>query len=324
MSNRYNDEIEIDLKKVYFALKKGIKWVILTPAMFGLVAVIYVLFIAKPVYTSEAKILLVGNENDQSSMIGLANQFGISIPSSFRNNNNYLSIETLPEIIKSRSLVTTILLSDFLVNSEAGQKPLIKIIFNESQIAKHDSSELIARGQKYLIDEMLEIRQIKNTALFYLLINSHDPVLSQKIGLKVITELQKLQLDFSFDELIEQKEFIEGRLNVVQNELNESETKLKIFRENNLQINLSPMLLLEQERLEREIEIHTQIYLSMKEQYEEIKINEYKNISSIKVIDEPMVPIKQSRPNNVLTIIFAGILGIIIALTKIYYNHKTQ
>ena len=121
-----------------------------------------------------------------------------------------------------------------------------------------------------------------------------------------------MQLDFSISELSEQKEFVIGRLQEVQIELYKAEVQLKNFREGNLQISLSPALLLEQERLEREIDIQTGLYISLKQQLEQIKISENKNISSIKVIDEPSIPVKPSKPNKKLIVITAGLLGFII------------
>ena len=308
----WNEGIEIDFKKVYFSLKKGIKWLIITPVVFGLIAVIYVLFIAKPVYTSEAKILLIGSDSAESSLLGLARDFGFSLPSNISQTEQYLTIETLPEILKSRSLTNAILFSDFTTKRFDKPETLFNIIFESSKIAKRDSSELIAKGEKYIAKKVLEAKQVKNTSIFTLLANSSEASLSSQIASEVIAELQKMQLDFSISELSEQKEFVIGRLQEVQIELYKAEVQLKNFREGNLQISLSPALLLEQERLEREIDIQTGLYISLKQQLEQIKISENKNISSIKVIDEPSIPVKPSKPNKKLIVITAGLLGFII------------
>ena len=48
--------------------------------------------------------------------------------------------------------------------------------------------------------------------------------------------------------------FINQRINTVEKDLKQSEQKLKLFNERNRQIN-SPSLALEQERLQRDVEI---------------------------------------------------------------------
>ncbi len=320
----WDQGIEIDLKKVYFALKKGIKWVILTPIVFGLIAVIYVLFIAKPVYTSEAKILLVGSDSGESSLLGLARNFGFSLPSSIYQNEQYLTIETLPEILKSRSLTNSILFSEFTTKKFGEPEALFSIIFEPAKIAESDSSKLIAIGEDYIAKKVLEVKQVKNTSIFALLANSSEANLSAQIASRVIVELQKMQFDFSVSELGEQKEFVIGRLQEVQIELFKAEAQLKNFREGNLQISMSPALLLEQERLEREIDIQTALYISLKQQLEQIKINENKNISSIKIIDEPSIPTGYSSPKKKRIVFLLSILGImvggVISVLK-YYKH---
>lgn len=323
MNSKYNDsEIEIDLKKIYLSLKKGIKWVIITPSIFVIIAVIYVLFIAKPIYTSETTLLLVNSGGSQSRLGGLVSQFGFSLPS-LDDNVNYLSAETLPEILSSRTLAKAILYADF--NSQEFDNPtsLLSIITDQKDIAKADSNKIITGAIKH-IQNILEIKQIKNTPMFILLVNSPEPQLSAEISSAVITELEQLQSDFTKHELLDQKEFISERLVDIQNELNQAETKLKKFREQNLQISLSPTLLLHQERLKREIEIQTQIYISLKQQFEQVKIEEAQNKSFLKIIDPPNVPIYHSKPKRKLIVITWGliglIIGVIIAVGKNYWE----
>lgn len=319
--NNYDDsEIEIDLKKIYLSLKKGIKWVIIIPSITSILAIVYVLFIATPVYTSETKLLLVSSGGSQSRLGGLASQFGFSLPSQ-NDNVNYLSAETLPEILSSRTLAKSILHTTF--NSREFDKPtsLLNIITDQKDIDRADSIKIIANSIKH-IQNILNITQIKNTPMFTLQVDSPEPQLSADISTVVINELEKLQSDFTKYELTHQKEFISERLDEIQNELFQAETKLKTFREQNLQISLSPTLLLHQERLQREIEIQTQIYISLKQQFEQVKIEEAQNKSWLKIIDPPNIPIYHSKPKRKLIVIFAGLIGItiggIIAVIKNY------
>ncbi len=325
LNSTYDDsEIEIDLKKIYLSLVKGIKWVAIIPSIMVIISIIYVLFIAKPVYTSETTLLLVSGSGNQSRLSGLAGQFGFSIPAQ-NENVNYLSTATLPEILSSRTLAEAILYADF--NSQEFDKPtsLLSIITNQKDLANADSIKIIYGAIKY-IQNILEIKQIKNTPMFTLLVNSPEPQLSAEISSVVINELEKLQSDFTKHELLNKKEFISERLDDVQNELNRAETKLKTFREQNLQISFSPTLLLHQERLQRDIEIQTQIYISLKQQHEQVKIEEAQNKSQLKIVDSPNIPIYHSSPKRKRIVIISGLLGLIfggiIAVVKNYTLSK--
>ena len=68
-----------------------------------------------------------------------------------------------------------------------------------------------------------------------------------------------------------------------------SENKLKEFRERNRQV-FCTQLLLEQERLLRDIAINGTLYGEMRKQYELAKIEEIKNIPVLNVMD-------RARPN---------------------------
>jgi len=325
-NNDFNDsEIEIDLKKIYQSLKKGIKWVLIIPSITVIIAVIYVLFIAKPVYTSEAKILLAGSENYKSSLMGLASQFGFSLPSS-SGEVTYLSPENLPEILMSRTLTRSILFSKFESIDYNEPRPYFDILFDESIIAESDSNELIDQGINYISDRVIGVKQIVNTNIFIILANTPEPLLSAQVANRIMLELEDLQSEFSQNELGNQKVFVNARLSEVEAELYKAESRLKLFREQNLQINLSPTLMLEQERLLRDIEIQTQLYISLKQQSEQIKIEENKNGSYLKIIDEPNIPYQRSKPKRKLIVLLAGFTGIIlggmISLIKYYKEEK--
>lgn len=311
-NNDFNDSlIEINHKKIYLSLKKGKKWLIIMPLITVIISIIYVLFIAKPTYTSETKLLLVNSGGSQSRLGGLASQFGFSLPS-LDGKVNYLSAETLPEILSSRTLARSILFTDF--NSKEFDTPtsLLSILTDQKDISIADSNKIIAKAIEHISEDVLEIKQIKQTPMFTLQVNSPEPQLSADISAVVIYELEKLQSDFTKYELLDQKEFISERLVDIQNELNQAETKLKKFREQNLQISLSPTLLLHQERLQREIEIQTQIYISLKQQFEQVKIEEAQNRSFLKIIDPPNIPIYHSKPKRKLIVIFSGLMGLMI------------
>ena len=325
MNTIYEDDllIKIDYKKIYSSLVKGIKWVVIMPLITVIISIIYVLFIAKPIYTSETKLLLINSSSSLSNLSSLAGQFGFSIPTQ-NDNVDYLSAETLPEILASRTLAKSILYAVF--DSREFDKPtsLLNIITNNKDIDNTDSNKIMTKAIEHISKDILELDQIKNTPMFSMLVNSPEPQLSADISLVVINELENLQSDFTKHELLYKKEFISERLNDIWNELSQAETKLKNFREQNLQISLSPSNLLQQERLQREIEIQTQIYISLKQQFEQIKIEEAQNKSYFKIVDPPNIPIYHSKPKRKLTVIFSGLMGLIIggiiAIKKNYYE----
>lgn len=309
--DEWDEGLEIDFKKIIISLKKGLKWIIITPTIFCIIAIVFAFFIAKPVFTSEAKFLLTSKEQSESSLLQLANQFGFSIPSN-SESATYLTYETLPEIIRSRSISNSILFNKF--TSEKYDQPtyFFNMLFPPGVIAESDSSQLIEIGQNIIKEKVVSIYAINNSPLLRLNVNTIDPNLSYQIANHLIEELKLLQLELQHRDIDNEKKFVIERLSEIEQELIIAEIKLKNFREQNLQIGISPTLQLEQERLNRNIEIQTGLYLSLKQQLEKIKIDENKDFTSIKVIDEPNIPYNRSKPKRKLIVIIAGFLGIIL------------
>ena len=85
----------------------------------------------------------------------------------------------------------------------------------------------------------------------------------------------------------------------MKQDLTKSENSLKEFREKNRQV-LSPNLLLEQERLIRDVQINSTIYTELRKQFELVKIEEVKNIPVINVMDPARAPGKKISRKGLL------------------------
>ena len=100
----------------------------------------------------------------------------------------------------------------------------------------------------------------------------------------------------------------------MKEQLTESEDALKVFRERNRSIVGSPQLQLEIERLMREVEIQTQVYITLQQQYELARINEVKETPSVVILDEGKPAVGKDKPKRKLIVIIAMLLGGMFAL----------
>jgi len=99
----YFEEDTISLTDIMLTLARHLKVIIITPTILCTLTIIYVLFFAKPVYTSTAKIMSSSSGGGVSQAAGLAAQFGIAIPTG-QSEPKWV----YPEIIKSRILLLII------------------------------------------------------------------------------------------------------------------------------------------------------------------------------------------------------------------------
>jgi len=305
----YFEEDTISLTDIMLTLARQIKVIIITPTILCSLTIIYVLFIAKPVYTSTSKIMSSSSSGGVSQAAGLAAQFGIAMPTG-QSESKWV----YPEIIKSRTLARSMLKRKFDTNKFGPQKSLLQILTygNKAPETSLDILEVMA-VDGFL--EMIDISEDIKTAILTLSINASEPKLAAEINRVLIDELDTHQRKYNKAKTSDTKQFIEERIIDIEKELMVSEENLKVFMDRNRRIENSPALQLEQQRFGREVAVLTGVFTTLKQQLETTKIEEVKESDYVIVLDSPEVPLKRSKPNKKLMVILAGILGLGLGTT---------
>ena len=273
-------------------------------------------------YLSTATILLPENKGANSGLSGLANQFGVNLQQG-GSTTDLSSPSLFPELVKSRIF---------------GERILDAVFYSEKYQKNLSLFEILTPGSKdgQFEYEALKIKAIANfqsmvtfkeeKGLFSLLIVTADePKLARDINIKVLDELQELSRFFTNEKIAEKIRFIQSRIEAVDQELENSEQKLKVFRERNRQLS-SPALVLDEERLSRNVEIQKGIFLTLRQQLELANIEKIQTETVVRILDKPDLPIVGSAPsmkNTALLSIFIGFgLGILLAFSRSYVNNN--
>ena len=302
----FPEEDEISLTEIIAVLKKHIRMILAVPTVTCMLTIIYVLFIADPVFTSTATILpSAGGGSTVSNLRAMASQFGINIPVDDEASPTYV----YPEIIKSRTLARKLLHQKFDTEAYGSEKFLLEIISADIDTSEYGPDTLEKIAIKTIQEEMIEVSTDRQSSIITLSIHAMEPQLAADINASLITELDKHQQEFKTSRVGEKRQFIEDRMAEVKNDLESAEDDLKIFRERNRQI-VSPALLLEQERYQREVEVQKGIFITLKQEYELAKIQEVEEATVVHVLDPPEAPIEKSSPKRTLSVILVGFLGI--------------
>ena len=88
---------------------------------------------------------------------------------------------------------------------------------------------------------------------------------------------------------VEKKNFVSERLNQAKDSLSNAENNLLLFLESNKNLASSPNLKLQRERLQRDIDLYDQLYITLSDQLEIAKINEKDNTSTVFLLDSPYI-----------------------------------
>jgi len=319
----YYDEDTFSLVDILLVFAKNLRILVITPFIFCIVTIIYVLFIAGPVYTATAKIIQSNGGDSASELRGLAAQLGV--PVSGGEKMDITSAAIFPEIIKSRTLARTLLNRNFDTHEFGSQKQQLQILTFGNNEPELGLDTLMKNGITILTGSMIEVSKDRESSIITIDVNAFEPQFAADLATVVIEELDSFQRKIKLQRTSEKRKFIQDRITTVQMDLEKAEDVLKQFRERNRQIASSPALLLEQERQVREVEVQKNIFITLKQQLELTKIQEVEDGSMVQVLDAPEAPLYRSKPKRKTAVLLAcmlGIgLGIFIAFTREHFGN---
>jgi uncharacterized protein involved in exopolysaccharide biosynthesis len=288
---------------VFFA--NYIRQLIVFPFIFSIITLVSVFFIIRPVYTSTAKVLPIGDNNGSfSDMAGMASQLGLSMPMNF--NNEIPWDEMFPEIIKSEKLAKEVLIKNFTSRKYGENQSLFSIIEREYKL-KNKTENFLENMIIHEFNKMIRVSKSRLSPIVTIELDFFEPQVSAEILDKVVEISGKTQVKIKLKQISEKRQFIEERISEVMNALKKAEIDLKEFKESNRRADSSPSLKLDESRLEREVSLQTTLYMTLKSQYENVKIEEVKESAMIQVIDGPIVPFRVTSPKKTLSVIFTFI-----------------
>ena len=276
----------------------------LIPIIFGVFIFIKATYIEAPYYISTGKILPQGEDGIGSKLSGLMSTFGVPVQSSSTNINDS---QLFPDIIRSRDFNISLLNRPFYLTSKGSGQPLIKILTGRVPSTPNDSLRLIASGL-YRLKKMINIIPNKVNSVITISVIAGKPKLASDLAMAVIDELDIFQRRFKTEKIKEKRIFIDSRMIEVKSDLVKVEENLKIFRQQNKN-RKSPALMLEEERLEREVTVQTEIYITLMQESELAQIEEVENTKMIVILDSPMTPFSKSNPllsRRLILVIFFG------------------
>ena len=303
-NNPYFEEDTISLWAIFAILKKNIALILITPTILCTLTIIYVLFIAKPVYTSSATIIPAGGESSMGKMAGMAAQFGISVP-----GGGSAQKMVYPEIIKSRTLAKKMLIKKFDTNEFGKKQPLLRLLTYKDKEPTVGMDVLIINGMAAFIS-LVTVSENMKTSIVTVSVDASEAKLAADIATALINELDLHQKQFNTKQASKKRIFIEARIEDVNVDLIRAEESLKDFRSQNRQYVDSPSLLLEFERLLREVEVQKQLYITLKREFEMAQIEEVEESDILHILDAPEIPLSRSKPRRSSTVVIAGILGL--------------
>ena len=322
-STRENIEINKTNKFSWYQIKKilknNYKFFFGLPFFTTLFTLIYVFWIANPVYTSISKVLPISEDGSSSNgFSGMAAQLGISIPLSIGGTVPW--DEIYPEIVKSSDLLTTILKEKY-VTKKYGEKSLKEILINEYSLSKYEKQD---QNNRTIIElrKMITIIKDRISPVVTLQVSTFEPLFAAELSRTLINRSGQIQRQLKTNRVKQKRLFIEERLLAVSSEMKKMEKGLREFREYNRNISSSPSLTMRVQEMGREIDLQNSLYVTLRTQHEKAKIDEVERDDMVQVLDAPSIATKLTSPRRSLSILLSLFFGIFTSIFMIYFREN--
>ena len=260
-----------------------------------------VVFLMPDEYTSTASILPSGKSDNLSALKQLAGLTGGAVD--IGENSSAL----FPEILRSNQVRDAVAGAKYGFSFDGEQHN-----FSFEEQFGTDNREILRDA----VASVTEISSDAQTGIIDIMVTTEYPQLSQKILQKMLEELERFNSEIRRSQAKESARYLERELNERDKELSAAEQRLAEFQKanQNWYATTDPEILTELSRLRRDIEINSQAYLLLREQYELAQLSVQKDIPVVSLLDSPTLPAMKSGPRRKLIIFVAGLLAFIASL----------
>lgn len=241
-----------------------------------------------------------------SNLQAIASQFGINAQS-----NGY-SVYFFAQVLGSREALKHVVSDTLSIN---GRRLAVLDLLDASGDSPEDRLE---DGIKSLPD-YVTIRTDDQSNLVTLRVLAPSPETAEAMvqsflrAVNIIT-MSSLNAGGSFE-----WRFAQGQADSAQDVLRKAEDALRDFYRANRNFASSPALQTEEARLQRDIQIRRDVYLTLVQQAEAAKLQAVRNTPAITIVQPPQASVEKASPKASLWALMAAIGGFTVVVGWIYY-----
>jgi uncharacterized protein involved in exopolysaccharide biosynthesis len=195
------------------------------------------------------------------------------------------------------------------------------------KIKSADSVEAVANAVER-IREVVSTQANRATGMVTFQVRTTMAELSAPVASRLLELLQDYNLERRRSQARAEREFVEERLRQAQRELSAREEALGNFFARNRRYRDAPDLVTESERLQRQVNLRQQLYLTLAQSYEAAKIEEVRNTPVVTVVERPegfVTPKRRGTLNKgLLGLIVGGTIGLLVAFTREYVTRSRR
>jgi uncharacterized protein involved in exopolysaccharide biosynthesis len=292
------------------------RWLVLGVPFAAAVLTSIVVLLMKPTYAATASFVPETSTSSRlpAGLMGLASQFGVNLGDEASKSPAFYA-----DLLRSREILGAVLAA------KIAQPP------RGDSITVYELYEVRGATPELRLDD--GIKGLRNritlgvdqrTNVVHVTVEAPQPAAARDVLQLLLDRLADFNIHTRQSTAGERRKFIEDRVAAAEENLRAAEGLLRSFYERNRQFQSSPQLRFEEQRLNRQVAVQQDLYLTLRREYETARIEEVNNTPVLTVIDRPAVPGRRIRPQRAATVILVaivvGLLSAVFAL--LLQNHE--
>ncbi len=322
MENLNNHNDEIDLIQISKTIWKSKRFVILFSSFFVFIGIITAL-ISPIVYTSSSTFILSSsNDNQTSSIGGVASLVGINLGVS--GNDNRIPATMYPTVVESVEFKRQ-LLNEYIDEDKSIKLNSFLIDYydlNNEDFITNNNEFFVSKGENDLFDILNDIILISvNAKDRFISISANMPTseyaLSTCISARNI--LQTIVINTKIKSAKENLNFTQEQLNLKKIEFDEIQNKIAYFEDSNLNI-INSKYKNELNKLKAEFQIINSVYTELSKQLEQSKLQVNQDTPVFSIVKEASMPVLRSSPKRTQMVLIFGVIGLLISIVYVIFR----
>jgi uncharacterized protein involved in exopolysaccharide biosynthesis len=269
-----------------------------------------------PVYQARATFVTAGSTNSKmagalsggaSGLQGIASQLGVSAGGDPSESPNFYA-----RLIESEELRRRLLNSRFV--DPQGKSPTDSArLLDLLGLKASDPQSKMEMGVKKIGKDLSVDFDLK-TNLVTLLVNSRWSELAAAIGNRTIALVDGFNHEQRVSRARSKRLFVQSRLDSAKLELQGTEERQRMFYDQNRSWRTSPQLVFEEGRLRRNVDVATDLFLTLQRQFESARLDEFNDAAEITVVDPAVPPRKAKWPRYWIMLASSLFIGTLLGL----------
>ena len=230
------------------------------------------------------------------------------------------SIVFYSDLVRARTILVSVAAKEYeTVDSKGVKRPLADILGLK---AKSPRAAAMLAGEELLSQVSSSIYSRSGTV--GIAVQAKDPLLAQQIATNILDELDQYAKVRRQAQAVEERKFIDGLVSDARVRLAQAEQAASNFMRDNREYQGAPQLRIQNDRIQREVQMRQQIYTALMQSLEQAKIEEVRDPAAITIVESADLPPDPQRKTFFRKSLLGLAVGFLAGVILAFIMHRAQ